>query len=1011
MSKGKVRLYQLARELNVESKDLIDLLRAAGSDVKNHMTTIDAPTRQLAMDLVSGKVKPGKVPAPEAPPKPTVTPEPIPSPRGKRLVEIPRVKGAVQPAGAAEVETALPEAEQQTSAPTAEPIVEPAAESAAEPPTDVPAAPVTEMVAQTETDAVADSVVEPVTDLPAETELPEAAELESESELPAEELAAPAIAESAAETVGESVEQPEPVISEEPPAVAVAQDSEKEKQATSDEEKRAPSVAAEKPLGPIPAPSRAKPTTLDTPSTPGGQRARAPGGDRRPGRPRPIIAMPPPAALRPSSKAADKKKKKPEIAAQKPVMKLPPEAMRGGKLTLPDAAQMALGDQSDDAAGSAADEDPGKKKKRGSGAMAGREERQRRRGQRAAARREMNVEDGEDEEGGGRRRRSFRSRGRASAASGPAVASGPVVLEAPITVRSFSEASGIRANQLQRQLMGMGVMAKINDALTEEQAEELALEFSIEVSFKREQDAESWLEEIFRPQSEDEGKLQPRPPVVTFMGHVDHGKTSLMDRIRKTNVVAGEAGGITQDIGAYQVQTEAGVGSVTFLDTPGHEAFTGMRARGATVTDLVVLVVAADDGVMPQTEEAISHAKAADVPIIVAMNKVDLPSADTERLKQQLSQFELIPEEWGGDTLMIPTSATTGDGLAELLDAMTLVAELREFKADPDSSATGTCIEASLNEGRGVQSSLLVRTGTLRRGDILLCGTAFGRVRAMFNDRNQPIEEAGPSTPVVVSGLDEVPEAGEQFYVLEDLAKARDIAQDRKTKLRAESQSTPRHVSLETLFETVQEKKLRELPLILKADVRGSLEAIRKEIADLQHEEVRVRIIHDGVGGIAESDVLLADASDAIIIGFRVVPDDRAQSLATEKGVEVRRYEIIYQVTDDIKKALEGMLEPELKEVQLGRAVVQETFSISRVGTIAGCRVVQGTVERGANIRIIRDGTIIGTYPIDTLRRFKDDAKEVRENMECGIRISGFNDVKRNDVLEAFRIEKIKRTI
>jgi translation initiation factor IF-2 len=515
-------------------------------------------------------------------------------------------------------------------------------------------------------------------------------------------------------------------------------------------------------------------------------------------------------------------------------------------------------------------------------------------------------------------------------------------------------------------------------------------------------------EDIFTVEDAPED-LRPRPPVVTFMGHVDHGKTSLMDRIRRANVVATEAGGITQHIGAYQARFEGHV--VTFLDTPGHEAFTAMRKRGANVTDVVVLVVAADDGVMPQTEEAINHAKAADATIIVAMNKADLPGANFDRLQQQLSQHGLIPEEWGGDTMMIKTSAATGQGIDELLESIHVLAELKELKANPKRLAIGNCIEASMDPDTGVRATLLVRNGTLRVGDTILCGPSYGRIRAMYDDQGAPTQEAGPSTPVVVMGLDSVPEAGERFFVMEDLAKARSIAQERKTRKRSEDQVGRQHVSLDRLFSQRKEREVQELRLILKADVRGSLEAIKAELGKLNHEEVRIRVLHDAVGAVTESDVLLADASDAIVIAFQVAPDLGAENMAKETGVEIRRYSIIYQVSDDIRKAMEGLLAPDKKEVQLGRAVVQETFHISRFGTIAGCRVIQGNIERNAQIRVIRDGSVVGTYPVDSLKRHKDDVREVREGLECGIKIANFDDVKRGDVLEAFRIEEVKRTL
>jgi translation initiation factor IF-2 len=584
---------------------------------------------------------------------------------------------------------------------------------------------------------------------------------------------------------------------------------------------------------------------------------------------------------------------------------------------------------------------------------------------------------------------------------------GPVQLETPITVRSLSAAAGITAKDIQTRLFKtLGVMATINALITEEQAQLLALDFGIEVQVKGKQTAESRMEERLEAEADDPADLTARPPIVTFMGHVDHGKTSLMDRIRQANVAAGEAGGITQHIGAYQARVKDG-GLVTFLDTPGHQAFTAMRARGANLTDIVVLVVAADDGVMPQTEEAISHAQAAGVMIVVAINKSDLPGANPEKVMQQLAKYNLIGEKWGGDTPMIATSAVTGAGIDDLLEELHLRAEVLELKGNPKRSASGNVVEASMDPDAGVRATILVRNGTLRRGDVVLCGASYGRVRAMYDYNNQPVEEAGPSTPVVLFGLDAVPDAGQGFVVVGDLSKAREISQQRRGREREANRQPDQMRTLESLFA----KKHEELNLIIKADVRGSLEALRKEIGQFSHSEVMVRIIHDGIGAINESDVELAHASDAIIIGFHVVPDTAAERLAAERGVEIRRYEIIYQVLDDIKKALEGLLRPESKEVQLGRVIVKQTFSISRVGVIAGCAVISGTIERSAKLRVIRDGVVIGAYGIESLKRVKDDVKEVRQGMDCGIKLAGYDDVKVGDLFEAYKVEEIKRTL
>jgi translation initiation factor IF-2 len=584
-----------------------------------------------------------------------------------------------------------------------------------------------------------------------------------------------------------------------------------------------------------------------------------------------------------------------------------------------------------------------------------------------------------------------------------------------VTIRSLSEAIGVKANDLIRKLMTMGQMVNINTTLDDDTAVMLAMEFGVELDVVHEWTSEDEVLQRLEAAEEETGAegLVPRPPVITILGHVDHGKTSLLDRIRRSNVVATETGGITQHIGAYQVE-HAGR-KLTFVDTPGHEAFTAMRARGANVTDIVVLVVAADDGVMPQTQEAIAHAKAAEVPVVVALNKIDLPNvenpANLNKIYGELSQQGLIPEEYGGDVPVVKTSATTGRGIDDLLATLELVADLHDLKANPAHPATGTCLEASLSEGRGVVATVLVQDGTLRVGDVMVCGDGYGRVRALFDDQGRSLREAGPSTPVEVSGLDEVPTAGEKFVVIEDIAHAREAAEARRSRARAAAVTERQAITLENLFSRMAEQKVKSLNLILKADVQGSLEALTKELEKIQNPEVPIRILLKGVGGITESDVLLADASQAIIIGFRVAPEDRAISLAEEKKIDIRRYDIIYQVTDEVKKAVEGMLVPETKEVFLGKANVRQVFKISKVGTVAGCFVTHGVIERGAKARIIRDGREIYKGTIDALKRFKDDVKEVRENFECGIKISNYDDIKVDDTIEAYRIDIIRRTL
>ncbi len=617
-----------------------------------------------------------------------------------------------------------------------------------------------------------------------------------------------------------------------------------------------------------------------------------------------------------------------------------------------------------------------------------------------------------DDDDGRRSRGPRRHRGSRGATIAPRKTH--VQIEPPITLRDLSEATGLKANDLMRKLMSLGQLVTINSTLDDETAMMLSMEFGVELDVVYPRTAEDEVFDLIEGPSEgeDEG-LELRPPIITILGHVDHGKTSLLDKIRRANVVASETGGITQHIGAYQIEHEGR--KVSFVDTPGHEAFTAMRARGANVTDIVVLVVAADDGVMPQTKEAIAHAKAAEVPVVVALNKIDIPDVDTtaniQKIYGELSQEGLHPVEWGGDCEVIKTSASTGLGIDDLLSTLETIAELHELKANPNRAATGTCLESSVSEGRGVVATVMVQDGTLRVGDALVCGDGFGRVRALFDDTGRSVPEAGPSTPVEVSGLDMVPTAGEKFAVLDDVTRAREVADARRHRTRGATLVDRQAVTLENLFERVAEQKVKSLNLIIKADVQGSLEALAKELEKLENPEVPIRVLLKGVGGISESDILLADASEAIVIGFRVAPEDRAVILGEEKKIDIRRYDIIYQVTDEVKKAVEGMLVPEVKEVHIGRAAVRQAFRISKVGTVAGCFVTQGTIERSAKARLIREGREIYKGSIEALKRFKDDVKEVREGFECGIKIANFDDVKVDDVIEAYRVEIIRRTL
>ena len=551
--------------------------------------------------------------------------------------------------------------------------------------------------------------------------------------------------------------------------------------------------------------------------------------------------------------------------------------------------------------------------------------------------------------------------------------------------------------------MQMGEMHAASDVIDFDSAALIAEEFHAKVEHEVHVSIE---ERLFTQEEDSADQLVERPPVVVVMGHVDHGKTSILDRIRSTNVTAGEAGGITQAIGAYQVNVNGS--PVTFLDTPGHEAFTAMRARGADMTDIAVLVVAADDGIMPQTIESINHAKAANVKLIVAINKMDKPTANPERVKEQLTKYEIVPEDWGGETACIPVSAATGAGIQDLLERIVLEAEVMELKANPNRRAKGAVVEARLDKGQGTIATLLVQNGTLHKGDCLIAGTAVGRVRTMRNDKGVEIESAGPSTPVEITGLTEVPTAGDIFEAVEDERLARELADKRTTEAKEKQFAAYTKVTLDNLFDQMAQNDMKELPIVVKADVQGSAEAVKQSLEKLSNEEVRVRVIHAGVGAVSKSDVSLADASNAIIIGFNVRPDAVAKAEAEQAGVEMRMYRVIYDAINDVSDAMKGMLAPKVREVALGEAQVRQVYKISSVGTVSGCRVTSGKITRDAQLRLVRDGIVICEDAIASLKRFKDDAKEVAEGYECGITLQKFSDVKEGDVFECFKLEEYR---
>jgi len=583
---------------------------------------------------------------------------------------------------------------------------------------------------------------------------------------------------------------------------------------------------------------------------------------------------------------------------------------------------------------------------------------------------------------------------------------GPVTVESGVTVKDLSQALGKPMPEIIKMLMVLGAPKTATQSLSDEEVELIAAEIDREITIKHAADEELEPEEY----EDDEADLEARPPVVTIMGHVDHGKTTLLDAIRKTAVVETEAGGITQHIGAYQVQHDGR--KLTFLDTPGHEAFTAMRARGAKVTDIAVLVVAADDGVMPQTRESISHARAAEVPIVVAVNKIDLPDANADRARNDLAAEGLQPEEWGGTTQFSEVSAKQSQGLDDLLEKVLLVADAElELTANPKADASGPIIESRLDVGRGPAATMLVHRGTLGVGDAIVAGDAWGKVRALYNFRGEKIKEARPGDPVEILGFDHPPPAGEQARVVENERQARGYAQVRGERLRREQLAQRRvGVSLESLFEQIQEGAVQDLNLVLKGDVVGSVEAALSELQKIQHPEVRVSVIHQGVGGITENDIMLASASNAMVVGFNVRPNAEARALADREGVEIRTYRVIYQLTEDIEQALVGMLKPVRTEETIGEVEVRALFRVSRLGTIAGSYVTNGQVRRGASVRVVRDGTVIHETRISQLKRFKDDVREVEEGFECGILLDGFNDVKEGDVLEVYETREVERT-
>ncbi|MHC4270742.1 MAG: translation initiation factor IF-2, partial [Planctomycetota bacterium] len=604
--------------------------------------------------------------------------------------------------------------------------------------------------------------------------------------------------------------------------------------------------------------------------------------------------------------------------------------------------------------------------------------------------------------------RKIATRSKAAAETIAPVRPEKVTITEPVTVKDLSAALAIKASEIITKLMQQGVMATANQAISTDMAELVALEFGIELIVEQRENVQEKIETEFQERARD--NLTKRSVVATMLGHVDHGKTSLLDKIRSSHVTADESGGITQHIGAYQVSWADK--NVTFLDTPGHEAFTAMRARGANMTDVVVLVIAVDDGVMPQTVEAIHHAKAADVPVIVALNKIDLPGADINRVYSQLAEHELTPVEWGGDTNLVKTSAVNGEGIDDLLEHLDYVAELLALKADDTIPATGWVVEAKMSPTRGPVATILIKEGVIKKSDIVLAGQSFGRVKTLINSSGKKVDKAISSMPVGITGLNDVPNAGDKFYCLNDINQARVAAEEMKTLSREDSLAKRSQVTLDNLFTQIEAGQVKELNVIIRADVQGSVDVLTKYLSELSTDEVKIRILHAAPGGITEGDVVLAEASNAIIIGFHVVPDEYAAKTADANGIEIRLYNVIYQITDDLKKSMAGLLEPEEKEQVIGRAAVRETFKVSRIGTIAGCYVNDGIVRKNAKARLIRDNIVIqDQLEIESLKRFKDDAREVKAGMECGIKTAKFNDIKVGDIFDFYEVIEVARKL
>lgn len=944
----KIRIFALAKELNLDSKLLIDHCAKAGIAVKNVLASISPEERDKLLAYMAAQK--GTAPAAPAAEKPAAPPREV-------VAEAAAKTRPLRTIGSGGTMVARPQVT-TTRARVAEPVAPVVVVEA--PPEEIEAPPATTVAQPNDVPADLTPVVEVRQTPEVETPEPEAT-------------------------------PPEPTVLDEPMVTAPAAEAAPKGPAPLTRGDYVSATGAGRQMRVMQQSMTARGTTDTT-----GSRQL----EKKPSQKPKVADVPRIAAISEFKAPVSKQAKPEEQKAQKPDIRLTPADALKSSSPLADH----LRKNTEKKTRKPGDEEPGDDRKDGikrpgdRAVGSGLEE------SRAQRRDKRKVIPSEEEAGGSGPR--FPSRKR-KVAKPQQVAKTSAEIELPITVRSLSEALGRPSKILMQALWSEGQMVTINSALTEDEALELAIECGIELTIIKEKDLEDELNDIFEEADPPE-TLVLRPPMVTILGHVDHGKTTLVDKIRSANVAGSEHGGITQHIAAYQVEHNGQ--RITFVDTPGHAAFGEMRSRGANTTDIVVLVVAANDGVMPQTVECIAHAKAAGVPMIVALNKSDLPDRNEQRVMQDLAQHDVLVAEWGGDIEMVRTSGLTGLGVSELLDTILLTAELHEYTANPKRPACGVCLEAFRDEGRGPVAWLVDQKGTLTVGDVVICGEAYGRIRAMYNDRGEEIQEAGPSTPVKVAGLDIVPRAGDRFLAVDDIDLVREIAEERRQTGRQKYlAATSSKRTLEDVLNAARDGEVQDLKLILKADSPGSLEALVYELKKFEHPEVRVKILHQGVGGVNESDIYLASASEAVIVAFHVIADDRAAVLASNEEVEIRRYNIIYEVIDDIRTTLEGMLRPEKKQVTTGRAIVLRVFSIGK-STIAGCRILNGTIERSSRVHLIREQKVLNDYSLGSLRREKEDVREVREGMECGIRLDGYNDIREGDLLEAFKVEEIART-